>query len=280
MSATSKQAIVTAPNSLGTGATPQIARHALVTGGGTGIGAAIAQALVVQGLNVTVLGRRAEPLNAVVATAPDRLHAVLADVTDPAQLTHATAQATERFGPVAVLVNNAGQAVSAAAHKTSFELWQQMLAVNLTGTWLCTQAVLPAMRKAGWGRVVNVASTAGLVGYAYVSAYCAAKHGVVGLTRSLALEAGHAGHHRQCGVPRLHRYRTGPREHRSHRGHHRPQPRRGAGRTGAQQPTTPPGVANRGGRCRGLAVQPRGQRHHGAVGPGGRWRSDVNDACT
>jgi 2-hydroxycyclohexanecarboxyl-CoA dehydrogenase len=188
MSATSKQAIVTAPNSLGTGATPQIARHALVTGGGTGIGAAIAQALVVQGLNVTVLGRRAEPLNAVVATAPDRLHAVLADVTDPAQLTHATAQATERFGPVAVLVNNAGQAVSAAAHKTSFELWQQMLAVNLTGTWLCTQAVLPAMRKAGWGRVVNVASTAGLVGYAYVSAYCAAKHGVVGLTRSLALE--------------------------------------------------------------------------------------------
>lgn len=77
------------------------------------------------------------------------------------------AQAIERFGPVAVLVNNAGQAVSAAAHKTSFELWQQMLAVNLTGTWLCTQAVLPAMCKAGWGRVVNVASTAGLVGYAY-----------------------------------------------------------------------------------------------------------------
>ena len=188
MSARSKQAIVTAPNSLGTGATPQIARHALVTGGGTGIGAAIAQALVAQGLNVTVLGRRAEPLNAVVATAPDRLHAVLADVTDPAQVAHATAQATERFGPVAVLVNNAGQAVSAPAHKTSFELWQQMLAVNLTGTWLCTQAVLPAMRKAGWGRVVNVASTAGLVGYGYVSAYCAAKHGVIGLTRSLALE--------------------------------------------------------------------------------------------
>ena len=162
--------------------------HALVTGGGTGIGAAIAQALVAQGLNVTVLGRRAEPLNAVVATAPDHLHAVLADVTDPAQVAHAMAQAIERFGPVAVLVNNAGQAVSAAAHKTSFELWQQMLAVNLTGTWLCTQAVLPAMRKAGWGRVVNVASTAGLVGYAYVSAYCAAKHGVIGLTRSLALE--------------------------------------------------------------------------------------------
>jgi len=188
MSATSNQAIITAPNPQGTGAVPPIARHALVTGGGTGIGAAIAQALVAQGLNVTVLGRRAEPLNAVVATAPDRLHAVLADVTDPAQVADATAQATERFGPVAVLVNNAGQAVSAAAHKTSFELWQQMLAVNLTGTWLCTQAVLPAMRKAGWGRVVNVASTAGLVGYAYVSAYCAAKHGVVGLTRSLALE--------------------------------------------------------------------------------------------
>jgi NAD(P)-dependent dehydrogenase (short-subunit alcohol dehydrogenase family) len=188
MSATSNQAIATAPNPLGTGAAPPVARHALVTGGGTGIGAAIAQTLVAQGLNVTVLGRRAEPLSAVVATAPDRLHAVLADVTDPAQVAHATAQATERFGPVAVLVNNAGQAVSAPAHKTSFELWQQMLAVNLTGTWLCTQAVLPAMRKAGWGRVVNVASTAGLVGYGYVSAYCAAKHGVIGLTRSLALE--------------------------------------------------------------------------------------------
>ena len=188
MSATPNQAIATAPNPLGRGAAPPVALHALVTGGGTGIGAAIAQALVAQGLNVTVLGRRAEPLNAVVATAPDHLHAVLSDVTDPAQVAHALAQATERFGPVAVLVNNAGQAVSAAAHKTSFKLWQQMLAVNLTGTWLCTQAVLPAMRKAGWGRVVNVASTAGLLGYAYVSAYCAAKHGVVGLTRSLALE--------------------------------------------------------------------------------------------
>jgi NAD(P)-dependent dehydrogenase (short-subunit alcohol dehydrogenase family) len=188
MSATTNQAIATAPDPLGKGAAPPVARHALVTGGGTGIGAAIAQTLVAQGLNVTVLGRRAEPLSAVVATAPDRLHAVLADVTDPAQVAHATAQATERFGPVAVLVNNAGQAVSAPAHKTSFELWQQMLAVNLTGTWLCTQAVLPAMRKAGWGRVVNVASTAGLVGYGYVSAYCAAKHGVIGLTRSLALE--------------------------------------------------------------------------------------------
>jgi 2-hydroxycyclohexanecarboxyl-CoA dehydrogenase len=193
MSATSNQAIITAPNPQGTGAVPPVARHALVTGGGTGIGAAIAQALVAQGLNVTVLGRRAEPLNAVVATAPDRLHAVLADVTDPAQVAHATAQATERFGPVAVLVNNAGQAVSAAAHKTSFELWQQMLDVNLTGTMLCTQAALPGMLEAGWGRIVNVASTAGQVGYAYVSAYCAAKHGVVGLTRALALEVASKG---------------------------------------------------------------------------------------
>ena len=172
----------------GPGAALPAHRHALVTGGGTGIGAAIAQTLVAQGLNVTVLGRRAEPVHAVAATAPDRLQAVLADVTAPAQVAHAMEQATERFGPVAVLVNNAGQAVSASAHKTSFELWQQTLAVNLTGTWLCTQAVLPAMRKEGWGRVVNLASTAGLVGYAYVSAYCAAKHGVVGLTRSLALE--------------------------------------------------------------------------------------------
>lgn len=162
--------------------------HALVTGGGTGIGAAIAHALVQTGCRVTVLGRRLEPLESVVAASPDSMQAVVADVTDPAQVNRAFALAVERFGPVSVLVNNAGQAVSAPAHKASLELWQHMLAVNLTGTWLCTQAVLPGMRAAGWGRVVNVASTAGLVGYAYVSAYCAAKHGVVGLTRSLALE--------------------------------------------------------------------------------------------
>jgi NAD(P)-dependent dehydrogenase (short-subunit alcohol dehydrogenase family) len=97
-------------------------------------------------------------------------------------------QAQDRYGPIQVLVNNAGQAESAPFAKMDEALWRRMLDVNLTGTMLCTQAVLPDMLQAGWGRIVNVASTAGQVGYAYVAAYCAAKHGVIGLTRSLALE--------------------------------------------------------------------------------------------
>lgn len=168
-------------------------RHALVTGGGQGIGAAIAQTLVARGLNVTVLGRRLEVVQALAATDPDHLHAVRADVADPAQVAEAVALAEARFGPVDVLVNNAGQALSAPFLKMDLQLWQQMLSVNLTGTLVCTQAVLPGMVARGWGRVVNVASTAGQVGYAYVSAYCAAKHGVVGLTKSLALEMARKG---------------------------------------------------------------------------------------
>ena len=163
-------------------------RHALVTGGGQGIGVAAVRALRALGMNVTLLGRRLPVLQAVVDTDPAHLHAVAADVADPAQVAEALASARERFGPVQVLVNNAGQALSAPFHKMDMALWRQMLDVNLTGTMVCTQAVLPDMLAAGWGRVVNVASTAGQVGYAYVSAYCAAKHGVVGLTRSLALE--------------------------------------------------------------------------------------------
>lgn len=164
------------------------ARHALVTGGGQGIGAAIAQALVARGLNVTVLGRRLAVVQALADTDPKHLLAVSADVADPAQVAEAVAQAEARFGPVDVLVNNAGQAQTAPFLKMDLALWHQMLSVNLTGTLVCTQAVLPGMVARGWGRVVNVASTAGQVGYAYVSAYCAAKHGVVGLTKSLALE--------------------------------------------------------------------------------------------
>ena len=163
-------------------------RHALVTGGGQGIGAAIAKALVARGLNVTVLGRRLAVVQAQADTDPEHLLAVSADVADPAQVAAAVAQAEARFGPVDVLVNNAGQAQTAPFLKMDLALWHQMLSVNLTGTLVCTQAVLPGMVARGWGRVVNVASTAGQVGYAYVSAYCAAKHGVVGLTKSLALE--------------------------------------------------------------------------------------------
>lgn len=168
--------------------TGTMARHALVTGGGSGIGAAIAQLLVARGMRVTVLGRRLEAVQALAAMSPDAMLAVSADVSQPEQVAAAVDQASTHFGPVDILVNNAGQALSASFSKTSMDQWQQMLDVNLTGTMVCCQAVLPGMLASGWGRIVNVASTAGLTGYAYVTAYCAAKHGVIGLTRALALE--------------------------------------------------------------------------------------------
>ncbi|MDQ0139267.1 SDR family NAD(P)-dependent oxidoreductase [Cupriavidus necator] len=178
-----------------TGAAGALAgRHALVTGGGRGIGAAIARRLLADGASVTLLGRDAGTLQATVQALRGQAPAgaivafVTADIADAGSVARAFAVATEQAGPVAMLVNNAGQAHSAPFLKTDAALWQRMLDVNLTGTFLCTQAALPAMLEAGWGRIVNVASTAGLVGYGYVSAYCAAKHGVIGLTRALALE--------------------------------------------------------------------------------------------
>ncbi len=163
-------------------------RHAVVTGGGQGIGAAIARLLAARGASVTVLGRTLETVQSLAAEQPAHMHAVSADVSDADQVQAAFASARRRFGPISILVNNAGQASSAPFLKTDAALWNQMLAVNLTGTLLCTQAAVPDMLASGWGRVVNIASTAGLTGYAYVAAYCAAKHGVVGLTRALALE--------------------------------------------------------------------------------------------
>lgn len=168
-------------------------QHALVTGAGQGIGEAIARQLLAQGARVTVLGRRPEPLQKLVDAFPGQCQLVLADVAQEAEVVAAFAQAVAAFGAIQILVNNAGQAQSAPFMKTGAQLWSQMLAVNLTGTMLCMQQVLPAMQAAGYGRIVNVASTAGLTGYAYVSAYVAAKHGVVGLTRALALEVASRG---------------------------------------------------------------------------------------
>ena len=168
-------------------------RHALVTGGGRGIGAAIARMLVDEGARVTILGRDAARLDVVARDAPDRIFGAGADIADEAQVAAAFAAARARFGPLAILVNNAGQAASAPFLKTDAALWQAMIAVNLTGSFLCSRAALPDMLAAGWGRIVNIASTAGLKGYAYVAAYCAAKHGVVGLTRALAAEVARSG---------------------------------------------------------------------------------------
>jgi NAD(P)-dependent dehydrogenase (short-subunit alcohol dehydrogenase family) len=162
-------------------------RHAAVTGGGRGIGAAIATALAAEGAMLTLMGRNEVLLRERAAALPIA-QAIRCDVTDEIGVAEAFTEATRAFGPVAILVNNAGVAESAPLLRTSLELFRRMLDVNLIGTFLCSRAVLPDMLEAGFGRIVNVASIAGLRGAAYVSAYCAAKHGVVGLTRALALE--------------------------------------------------------------------------------------------
>jgi NAD(P)-dependent dehydrogenase (short-subunit alcohol dehydrogenase family) len=167
-------------------------RHALVTGGGRGIGAAVARALSGAGAVVTVLGRTETPLAALVG-AKGAAGFVTADVTDAHALAEAVAAAEAARGPVDILVNNAGGAESAPFGRTDRALWERMLALNLTAVYEMTRLVLPGMAVRGWGRVVTIASTAGLTGYPYVSAYVAAKHGAVGLTRALAREVARSG---------------------------------------------------------------------------------------
>ncbi len=167
--------------------------YAVVTGAGRGIGAAIARILASNGASVALLGRHLPSLEAIAGTIDGQTHCIVADVTDESSVTAAFNTIRARFPRIDVLVNNAGQAGSAPIGKTTIALWHNMLAVNLTGTFLCAREVLPAMMKQRHGRIVNIASTAGLIGYAYVSAYAAAKHGVIGLTRSLALEAAKSG---------------------------------------------------------------------------------------
>ena len=171
--------------------------HAVITGGGSGIGAAIAQALIADGARVTLMGRRIEKLE----EQRDRLNVdggptvelQVCDVGDEASVRQAFAAAVAAAGPIDLLVNNAGQVETAPLAKTSLDTWQRLLNVNLTGSFLCSREVLPAMTERRFGRIVNVASTAALKGYAYVAAYCAAKHGVLGLTRALALETARKG---------------------------------------------------------------------------------------
>ena len=168
---------------------PLAGRHALVTGAARGIGAEIARQLAADGAVLTLLGRRHDTLQALADALPGHGHGVVvADVVDALAVAEAFEQVRRVRGPVLILVNNAGQAESAPFLKTSPELWQRMLDVNLSGSFHCAQAALPYMLAARWGRIINIASTAGQKGYAYVTAYSAAKHGVIGLTRALALE--------------------------------------------------------------------------------------------
>lgn len=154
-------------------------RHAIVTGGGTGIGAAIADALEAEGARVSRIGRRLEKLGP---------NGFAADVTARAQVDAAFAAAREASGPISILINNAGAARGAPFAKVTAELWRELLAVNLDGVFHCCQAALADLVAAEAGRIVTIASMAGLHGFAYASPYIAAKHGAVGLTRALAAE--------------------------------------------------------------------------------------------
>ena len=163
-------------------------RHAIITGGSRGIGYAIAKRLLADGIRVSIVGRDDVALARAAAALGEGAGHMAADVTDPASVAKAFAALIERQGGLAILVNNAGAAESAPFTKTDIDLWQRMMDVNLTAVYTCIRAASAALFASADARVINIASTAGQVGYAYVSAYCAAKHGVVGLTRALARE--------------------------------------------------------------------------------------------
>lgn len=176
------------------------ARHAFITGGGSGIGLAAARALAAAGAKLTLAGRRLDKVRAASEEFEDA-HAVACDVTDEASVKSALAAARDRYGAVDILINNAGQAPSAPFKHTTLEFWNDVLAVNLTGAFLCTRVALPDMIEAKWGRIVNVGSVCSLKGYAYVSAYVASKHGLLGLTRALAHETAKQGVTVNCVCP-------------------------------------------------------------------------------
>lgn len=167
-------------------------KHAVVTGAGSGIGATIAKTLAAKGAKLSLMGRRLDALETTrLSFTPSEqanTQCISCDVSDSDSTSEAFAAAISTFGTVDILVNNAGAAPSKPFHKISTTDWRQVMAVNLDGVFNCTSEVIDAMRSNESGRVINIASTASLVGYAYVSAYCTAKHGVLGLTRALALE--------------------------------------------------------------------------------------------
>jgi NAD(P)-dependent dehydrogenase (short-subunit alcohol dehydrogenase family) len=167
-----------------------IAKHALITGAAGGIGSAITHELAKLGMKLTLIGRQQDKLEVLKSSLPAHTQAqiIICDVTDSEGVDLAFAKAKASFGIVDILVNNAGQALSSPFIQTTNELWLQMLNANLNSAFYCSRAALPGMIESRWGRIINISSTAGQKGYAYVSAYSAAKHALIGLTRSLALE--------------------------------------------------------------------------------------------
>jgi 3-hydroxybutyrate dehydrogenase len=185
------------------GVAPPNGKRALVTGGGRGIGEAIARGLAAAGARVTVCGRGEADLKKVAAEiAGDYVVADLADRASTERLLAelgaipspgSTGTRTERRGSIDILVNNAGAAESAPLERTSDEMWDRILELDATAPFRVTRALVPGMVAAGWGRIINVASNAGVSGYAYTTAYCAAKHALVGMTRALAVDLARTG---------------------------------------------------------------------------------------
>ena len=167
-------------------------KHALVTGGGSGIGAAIALALAAEGAQVTILGRHSAPLETLAERHPG-MNWLVADVTDEVSVAAAFRRAIEAAGPPSIVVANAGAAESAPFARTTLDSFERMVAVNLTGVFLTLREGMRAMPGASWGRLVVIASIAGLEGHAYAAGYSAAKHGAVGLARTLAAETAGTG---------------------------------------------------------------------------------------
>jgi NAD(P)-dependent dehydrogenase (short-subunit alcohol dehydrogenase family) len=167
-------------------------RHALVTGGGSGVGRAIALVLAKAGIDVTICGRRADALEAA-SKENGRIHGIAADVTDERSMLALYENAEAARGPFDIVVANAGAAESAPAHRVTLDDWKKTVEVNLTGAFLTVKPALSGMTKRKAGRIVFVASVAGLKGFAYVAPYVAAKHGVIGLMRALAAETAKSG---------------------------------------------------------------------------------------
>jgi 3-hydroxybutyrate dehydrogenase len=166
--------------------------HAFITGGGTGIGLATARLLAASGVRLTLVGRDGARVQDVAADF-EHAHGISCDVADEASVSAAFSAARDRYGSIDILINNAGITPSAPLDRMDLSMWNQVLAINLTGAFLCSRAALADMYANKWGRIVNVASIAGLQGGQYISAYCASKHGMIGMTRALAKECAKKG---------------------------------------------------------------------------------------